>query len=72
MKRVNIAASHTDQFGGKWVVINPKGDKIIAVGDSLDDVSPLVVHTLQKGKKEPPIEGYAYRVPKKDEGPFIL
>ena len=30
------------QYAGKWVAIDPQKDRIIAVGITLKDISPLV------------------------------
>lgn len=67
MKKVNVSTSKMGQFAGKWVAIDPKKNRIIAVGDTLEAISPLVTSTLPK---EP--VAYSFKVPRKDEGPYVL
>jgi len=60
------------QFAGKWVVIDPVKNQVVAVGDTIKDISPLVTHTA--GEKTLPVgkAPYSFLVPRKDEGPYIL
>lgn len=69
MKLVNVVISKIDKFAGKWVAIDNKTRRIIAVGDTLKEIEPLV-----SGKKgeEKKIKAYSFKVPRKDEGPYIL
>lgn len=69
MKKVDISTKDLSQFAGKWVAINPKNDRIIAVAETLEEISPLV-----SGKKgqEDKIKAYSFKVPRKDEGPYVL
>jgi len=72
MKKVNISTNNIGQFAGKWVVIDPKKEKIIAVGSTLNDISPLVTHSV-KDKTLPVGEApYSFLVPRKGEGPYVL
>jgi hypothetical protein len=64
MKKVNVPVDRLPNYAGKWVAI--KGEVIIAVGSSLEDIRSLVVGT----KKYPPEAG-AFRVPDKGKGPFV-
>ncbi|OGG08701.1 hypothetical protein A2699_06185 [Candidatus Gottesmanbacteria bacterium RIFCSPHIGHO2_01_FULL_43_15] len=57
------------QFAGKWVAIDPKKDRIVAVGVTLKDISPLV---SGKVGEEAKIKAFSFKVPRKDEGPYIL
>lgn len=57
------------KFEGKWVAIDPKNQKIIAVGNTLKDIDPLVSGKIQDEKK---IKAYSFKVPRKDEGPYVL
>ena len=72
MKKVNASTKNLAKFAGKWVVIDPKKDRIIAVGDSLKEIGSLVTHginekTLPVGKAP-----FSFLVPRKDEGPYVL
>ncbi len=69
MKRVDTSTKNMDQYAGKWVAIDPQKDRIIAVGDTLKDISPLV--SGKAGSKDK-ILAASYKVPRKDEGPYIL
>jgi len=57
------------KFEGKWVAIDSKNQKIIAVGDTLKDIGPLVSGKRSEEKK---IKASAFLVPRKDEGPYVL
>ena len=72
MKRVNIPVKNISRFAGKWVVIDPKKEKIIAVGNTSKEISSLVVHKISE--KIPPVgeAPYSFLVPRKDEGPYVL
>lgn len=69
MKIVNVPTDQMEKFEGKWVAIDTKTDTIIAIGETLEDIGPLV-----SGKKghEHKIKASAFLVPRKDEGPYIL
>lgn len=69
MKKVNLSTKQIGKFGGKWVAIDPKKGLIIAVGDTLEEIAPLVSGKTGEEKK---IKAYSFKVPKKDEGPYIL
>ena len=60
-----------NKFAGKWVVIDPVKDKIIAVGETLKEIGPMVTHKADHLKPVGKIP-YSFLVPRKDEGPFIL
>ena len=57
------------KFEGKWVAIDPKKEKIIAVGDTLKEIASLVSGKIEDEKK---IKAYSFKVPRKDEGPYVL
>ena len=42
MQKVNISTKQMSMFAGKWVAIDPKIDKIIAVGEKFEDIATLV------------------------------
>jgi hypothetical protein len=69
MKKVNVSVKQMSRFEGKWIAIDSKNQKIIAVGDTLKDIGPLV-----SGKKgeEQKIKASSFLVPRKDEDPYIL
>ena len=69
MKRVNIPTKNMAQFAGKWVAIDPARDIIIAAGETLQEISSFV--TGKTGDKNK-IAAAAFKVPRKDEGPYIL
>mgnify|MGYP001567303906 CR=1 FL=1 len=69
MKKVDVSTKNMGSFAGKWVAINPKTDRIIAVGETLKDISTLVSGKV--GDKDK-IMAASYKVPRRDEGPYIL
>ena len=69
MKIVNVPTDQMEKFEGKWVAIDPEIDKIIAVGDTLEEIGSLV--SGKKGEEEK-IRAYSFKVPRKDEGPYVL
>lgn len=69
MKRVNVSTKQMGRFAGKWVAIDPKKEKIIAVGENLAEISPFVAGKVGEEEK---IKAYSFKVPYKDEGPYIL
>lgn len=69
MKSINVTTKNMSKYAGKWVAINPEKDRIVAVGDTLKDISPLVSgKTIGKDK----IMAASFKVPYKDEGPYVL
>ena len=71
MKRVNVSTEKMDQFAGKWVVIDPKSDRIIATASSLKEIGPLVTRPATD-KNPAGTVPFSFLVPRKDEGPYIL
>lgn len=69
MKTVNVAVKQIGRFAGKWVAIDPQKDRIIAVGKTLQEISPFVTGTTTDKNK---IMAAAFKVPRRDEGPYIL
>lgn len=73
MKKVNVPTNKMGKFEGKWIVINPMVDRIVAVGETLSDVSKLVTHSADDKNVKPVGQAsYSFLVPRKDEGPYIL
>lgn len=71
MKKVNVSTKQIGKFAGKWVVIDPLKDKVIAVGNTLKEIDSLI--TYPEGDKRPSgTIPAAFRVPRKDEGPYVL
>ena len=72
MKKVNASTKNIGQFAGKWIVIDPKKEKIIAVGSTMKEINHLVTHSV-KDKTLPAGQApFSFLVPRKDEGPYIL
>lgn len=59
------------QFAGKWVAIDTTKDKIIAVGETLKEIEPLVTRSVKDKTPDDKIPA-AFKVPRKDEGPYVL
>lgn len=72
MKRINVSTKKIGKFAGKWVVIDPKKNQIIAVGSTFRDIGPLVTHSIREKKLPVGKAPYSFLVPRKDEGPYIL
>lgn len=71
MKKVNISTKKIDQFAGKWVAIDTINEKIVAVGNELKDISSIVTRKISDKTPDEQIPA-AFKVPYKDEGPYIL
>ena len=52
MKLINVPTDQMGKFEGKWVAIDPEIDKIIAVGDTLEEIGPLVSGKKGEEKSE--------------------
>lgn len=72
MKKVNISVKKIGQFAGKWVVIDPAKETVIAVGETLEDIGSLVIHTVTQKILPVGKAPFSFLVPRKDEGPYIL
>lgn len=60
------------QYAGKWVVIDPKSERIVAVGNSPREISSFVVHGVEEKILSVGKAPYSFLVPRKDEGPYVL
>jgi len=69
MKKVNVSTKKIGQFAGKWVAI--LGDKIVAVGETLKEIDSFVTRDIKDKIPDEKIPA-AFKVPRKDEGPYIL
>ncbi|KKS34217.1 MAG: hypothetical protein UV22_C0004G0007 [Parcubacteria group bacterium GW2011_GWA2_42_35] len=57
------------QYAGKWVAV--KDGKVIASGRTINDIRKYI--TRKKGDKTPLRKlPAAFKVPRKDEGPYVL
>lgn len=72
MKKVSVSVKNMPEFARKWIVIDPVKETIIAVGESLKEIAPLVTHSTNE--KIPPVgrAPFSFLVPRKDEGPYVL
>lgn len=71
MKKVNVSTKKMSRFAGKWVAIDTIKNRIIAVGETLKEIEPFITRPV---KDKTPDEGIAaaFKVPRKDEGPYVL
>lgn len=69
MKRVNIPTKNMGRFAGKWVAIDTQNDRIVASGKTLQEIAPFVTGKTSNKDK---IQAAAFKVPRKDEGPYVL
>ena len=71
MKKVNLSTKKIAQFSGKWIAIDPLKDKIIAVGETLKEIGPLITRPITDRRPAGTVPT-AFKVPRKDEGPYVL
>lgn len=71
MKKINTPTKNMGQFAGKWVVIDPLKERVIAVGETLHEIAPLVTRPATDKKPSGTVPA-AFKVPRKDEGPYVL
>lgn len=69
MKKVNVSTKYMSRFAGKWVAVDSQHDRIVAVGETLKEISPLVSGNIGEEDK---IKAYSFKVPRQDEGPYVL
>ncbi|MBI4130415.1 hypothetical protein HY468_03805 [Candidatus Roizmanbacteria bacterium] len=64
-----LSIKKLQKYAGKWVALDQKTQRVVAHGKTLQDIAPYV-----SGKKgeEKKITAYAFKVPRKDEGPYVL
>ncbi|TSC85481.1 MAG: Uncharacterized protein G01um101416_832 [Microgenomates group bacterium Gr01-1014_16] len=72
MKKVNVPRNKIARFAGKWIVIDPVEDTIIAVGETMRDIAPLVTHSVGDEVAPAGKAPFSFLVPRKDEGPYVL
>jgi hypothetical protein len=71
MKRVSVPTKQMGKFAGQWVVIDPMRDRIVAVGESLEEVGSLVTRSVEDTRPVGTVP-FVHKVPRSDEGPYIL
>lgn len=71
MKKINVSTKNLREFAGKWVVIDPVKDKVIAVADTLEEIDSLITRTKDDKRASGTVPA-AFKVPRADEGPYIL
>lgn len=69
MKKLNVSTKNIARFAGKWVAIDPSREVIVAAGETLKEIAPYVSAKVGQEKK---IRAFSFKVPYKDEGPYIL
>ncbi len=72
MKKVSVSTKYMGRFAGKWVAIDPKSERIVAVGNNPREISSFVVHGVEEKILPVGEAPYSYLVPRKDEGPYVL
>lgn len=71
MRKINVPVQNMSKFAGKWVAIDPIKGIIIAVGDTLKEIDPFITRSVNDTRPSGTTPA-AYKVPYKDEGPYIL
>lgn len=71
MKKVNVSTKYMSRFAGKWVAVDYERDRVVAVGETLKDIAPLVTRSAKDKRPDDRIAA-AFKVPYKDEGPYVL
>jgi len=71
MKNVSVSTKYMGRFAGKWVAIDTIKEKIVAAGETLKEIAPLVTRSVSDKTPDERIP-VAFKVPRKDEGPYIL
>lgn len=66
---MNVSTKNMGRYAGKWVAIDPQKDRIVAVGQTLQEISPFVSGKRGEEKK---IKACSFKVPYKSEGPYAL
>lgn len=71
MKKVNVPTKQMGKFAGKWVAIDTQKGLIVAVGETLKEIEPFITRSLKDKTPDEKIPA-AFKVPRKDEGPYVL
>ena len=59
------------KFAGMWVAIDTVKDRIVAVSKTLKGIAPLVTRSIKDKTPNEEIPA-AFKVPRKNEGPYAL
>ena len=59
------------QYAGKWVAIDTTKNRIIAVGETLKEIEQFTTRSVKDKTPDEEIAA-AFKVPRKDEGPYVL
>lgn len=71
MKKLKVSVKEMDKFAGRWVVIDPVDNVIIAVADDLKELETLITRPVNDKRPSGTVPA-AFKVPFKDEGPYVL
>lgn len=71
VKKISVSTKYMSRYAGKWVVIDPAKDVIIAFSKNLKDIEPFITRSANDKKLTNKMPA-AFKVPRKDEGPYIL
>lgn len=71
MTIVNVSTKQMGKFAGMWVAIDTTKNKIIAAAKSFKDIAPLVTKSASDKTPDNRIPA-AFKVPRKNEGNYIL
>lgn len=72
MKKINVSTKNMGRYAGKWVVIDPVKNQIIAAGETMRDIASLVTHAAEEKTLPVGKAPFSFLVPRKDEGPYVL
>lgn len=71
MKKLNVSTKQLGKFAGMWVAIDTTREKIVAAAKLFKQIAPLV--TMSAGDKRPEAKiPAAFKVPRSNEGPYVL
>jgi hypothetical protein len=71
MTKLKVPENQLDKFEGQWVVIDPQKRAVIAASKELENIGHLAKR--EAGDERPTgTVPYAFKVPRKDEGPYVL
>lgn len=71
MKKVNTSTKNMGKYAGKWVAIDTIKNRIIAVGETLKEIAQFTTRSVKDKTPDEEIAA-AFKVPRKDEGPYVL
>lgn len=68
MHKIKSSIKNMAHYAGKWVAVDWEKEIIIAVGETLAEIAPLV---SGKPDQKEPIKASAFKVPQKDDFPVV-